>query len=318
MVCAFALLPLLGAEVLLRLFEVSVSADAAQIGEIDQKFESLRKSHAENRMLVLGNSLAGEGIDAQELRANVDQNMEIAKVTPDATNIWDWSCLIDTATDDHSRIPTYIVVGFATDQISDQAPIDVHRTFGNFCGPGRIGELYSEYRLNSEDVFQALAVKASVIYRYRAKIRNNLLNFLVPEYLSVTQRINTSESPRHDRITTPDNLHRPAFSYNQITNIAGDPRFRSSIFILVAMPTKSGYALDRGVCGLQGLGNIVVIDGRQFIGHNPELFRDRMHLNATGQQIFTSALSQAIKNASILQNKADSIDTLCIRPEGAI
>ncbi|MEW8540879.1 MAG: hypothetical protein AB2565_20410 [Candidatus Thiodiazotropha endolucinida] len=85
------------AEALLRSIEGSLSGNISHVIEIPELSERFDQSD-EPGLLVLGNSLTNNGIDATLLKSGLEAQglayPTVEKMVPDATTIWSWSCIL--------------------------------------------------------------------------------------------------------------------------------------------------------------------------------------------------------------------------------
>src|SRR5688572_12058261 len=90
----FALLASLAlVDVGLRLTDGRLSGNLAHVEAIPSIVGEAGRP-AQSSLLVLGNSLTNNGVAPEVVNARLP-DVAVAKVTPDATGLWDWQCLID-------------------------------------------------------------------------------------------------------------------------------------------------------------------------------------------------------------------------------
>src|SRR5687767_7224247 len=88
----FALLALIAfVDVSLRLTDSRLSGNLAHVEAIPEIVAQAGRPERRS-LLVLGNSLTNNGVAPDVVNARL-ADVTVAKVTPDATGLWDWQCL---------------------------------------------------------------------------------------------------------------------------------------------------------------------------------------------------------------------------------
>lgn len=270
------------ADVLFRGFGHHLSGNLAHVEEIPEIIAVHGRAERPSLLLV-GNSLTNDGIEATKLSSYIGPK-SVAKVTPDATNLWDWQCLLDREVVDQGAVFPTIVIGFAWHQLSDQTAADPSRLGAFYCGfadlkrPGRIG-------LNSIDSIGEFATARMLrLYAVRATLRNRLMGALIPHYERFTQLANRRAGDSNAR--AEPTIH----SYATLARLAERLASSGSRLVVVAMPVRDEYSIDPALIELAEEGVLSVLDYRHVPGIDQTSFKDSMHLNRAGQDLITRRL----------------------------
>lgn len=249
-------------------------------------------------VLFLGNSLTNNAIDPyafkRPYRILNDQSPEVVeKITPDGTALSDWYCIYRNHVATQRTLPDVVVMGFAWAQLSDQYPIDPARLGGFFCGMNDVNAL-SDTGLSRHDnllVFMAGAV--SHVYLNREAIRNRVLDWVVPNYRSVTQDLNINPGTQLDgRAAAAGRSHYTYETFRRFARLVNESGTR---LVVVAMPVLEQYPLDPELMRAARDLKIALIDLRTLPDMNPSMFADPIHLNDTGRQQFSRILANTLE-----------------------
>lgn len=274
----------------LRVADDRLSGNLAHVARIPDIMRTVGTSGDPAALLLLGNSLTNNGIDAQAL-AQAAPLATVAKVTPDGTSFWDWQCLLDRELLDHSqrRVPT-VVMGTAWHLMSDVAPADASRLGALYCetsdlrkpseigieGPGQIGEF--------------LAARAFRFYALRDTLRNRALAAIIPDYKRFANRENAEHvaaNEARDAPTTPERV-----AYTRFTALVSRLAAQGTKVVIVMMPVRHPYEIDVALSELAAAGQIRLIDYRAIEGIDAASFVDDMHLAPEGRGVLTARLAR--------------------------
>ena len=293
-VILIALAPLVLLEISLGLFESQLSGDIAQSKTVQTDIHDFLTDNQDPTILIVGNSLVGEAIDAEALVSSLDFDAQVFKAVPDGTNIWEWYCILSNVSRQGSAMPDIIVLAFARDRLSDQSPLDVARSFGYLCGMENIAEISAFAPVSLEDTLQALVVKTSSTYRLRNRIRNNLLNLLVPNYTDALQRINSANRSRTSTRQVAPSQSRANSTYLATRDLSSRDAFSGSHFLFVAMPILDRYEVNDSLCSELTQANSSLVDMRGLAELQWDDYRDQLHLNESGRKKFTRAFADVL------------------------
>lgn len=273
-------------ELLLRLATPRLSGNLAHVAQIPQIVAEAGGQEG-GSVLLLGNSLTNNGMDPSRL-SDLLPGVHFAKITPDATGLWDWQCILrrHLVEGEHRSIRT-VVIGSAWHLLSDQAAVDSSRLGALFC---RTGDLLVEGRTgvrNSGQLGEFLVAKASHLYALRDTIRNRLFSLVIPNYQRFASEDNAARAGR----SSPSSSE-PLFSYGVLSSLASDLRSKGVRLVIVAMPVQEPYPLDVGLLALSASDAIDVLDYRSLEGISARSFLDGIHLGPGGSDILSARLAR--------------------------
>jgi hypothetical protein len=272
-------------DVLIRLLEARVSGNLAHIAEIPQIINQARQS-PEPSLLLLGNSLTNNGTDAQFLQANL-KSVSVAKVTPDATDLWDWQCILR-----HQLVSggagsiRHVVIGTAWHLLSDQAAVDPSRLGALFC---RFSDLSSPSSIGlhaSSDIGEFMLARISRTYALRDTLRNRLFKIVVPSYQKFAGEAGSAPAGKPDKTTPASN-----YTYTRLAALAEQMRRSGVTLVVLSMPIPESYAIDAGLQDLARRGKVALYDYRVLAGIERASFIDSMHLGANGRAVLSARLA---------------------------
>lgn len=285
----FGLLALIAlVDVGLRLTDSRLSGNLAHVEAIPD-IVSEAGDPQRRSLLVLGNSLTNNGVAPNVVTARLS-NLAVAKVTPDATDLWDWQCLLDHQVIEPQNVQfDTVVIGFAWHLLSDQARVDASRLGSLYCELGDLGRAGGVGLRNSGDIGEFLTAKLLRSYALRDTLRNRFFQISVPHYIEFTQ---VNNAARGGGATEKPTAQSAQYTYETFLGLVTRLKSEGTRVIAVAMPVRQAYDLDPELRALTERGAFELIDLRQLPGIEPEHYLDGIHLNTTGQQILSRALAE--------------------------
>ncbi|MET0533088.1 MAG: hypothetical protein ABW171_02595 [Steroidobacter sp.] len=286
-----ALLALLAlVDIGLRLTDSRLSGNLAHVEEIPEIVGAAGQPDRK-ALLVLGNSLTNNGVAPEVVSARLP-NVSLAKITPDATGLWDWQCLLDHQVVERSDVQfDTLVLGFAWHLLSDQSRVDASRLGALYCQMGDLGRASHIGLHNSGDIGEFLAAKVLRTYALRDTLRNRLFQVGVPSYIEFTQTTNAAGAGAGAAEKSAQATEAVKYTYETFTALLNRLKSKGTRVIVVAMPVRQDYELDSQLISLHDRGALEVVDLRKLPGIGPTHYLDGMHLNPTGQQILSRALA---------------------------
>ena len=276
-------------DVSLRLAESQLSGNLAHVAAIPQIVADAGRPEHES-LLVLGNSLTNNGV-APQIVAEELPELAVAKVTPDATGLWDWQCLLEHQVVQRPEVQfDTVVIGFAWHLLSDQTRADASRLGALYCGFSDLASPKAIGLQNHGDIGEFIAARVLRTYAMRDTLRNRLFQITVPNYIQFTQ----SGNDRSGLAEKPPSKSAPnvKYTYRTFTGLVQRLRSEGTRVIAVAMPVQDGYQLDSQLQSLDDRGTLDVIDLRDVAGLQDLHFLDGIHLNSTGQHILSRVLAE--------------------------
>lgn len=271
----------------LRLVDSRLSGNVAHVESIPEIVAEAGQPERQS-LLLLGNSLTNNGVAPQVVTRELP-SVALAKVTPDATGLWSWQCLLDHQVIDRPEVQfDTVVIGFAWNLLSDQTRANASRLGGLYCDLSDLGRAQEIGLRNSGDIGEFIAARLLRTYALRETLRNRLFQVAVPHYVEFTQA-NNANSPGTVASGTPA---RQQFTYRTFTGLVNRLKAEGTRVIVVAMPVQKEYEVDPQLRELADRGVIEMIDLRGAAGIRAAHYLDGIHLNAAGQQILSRALAE--------------------------
>jgi len=285
----FALLALIAlVDLGLRLVDNRLSGNVAHVESIPQLVAEAGQPERQS-LLLLGNSLTNNGV-APQVVTNKLPSVALAKVTPDATGLWSWQCLLDHQVIERPEVQfDTVVIGFAWNLLSDQTNANASRLGGLYCDLSDLGRAQQIGLKNSGDIGEFLAAKLLRTYALRETLRNRFFQSAVPNYVDFTQANNRAGAPGAEPDSARD---QQQYTYRTFTGLVNRLKAEGTRVIVVAMPIQKEYQIDPQLRELADKGVVELLDLRETAGIKAAHYLDGIHLNATGQQILSRVLAE--------------------------
>jgi len=284
----------LAAEVTLRASMPFVSGSLKHIKEIPCAAEKLSKSDG-LRILFLGNSMINNGVDVKIIREKLENKsmsiINVVKINPDGTDLWDWYFLYKNYFLIQSNPPDLIVLGFRSDFVDDQRQPNPSRLAANFSGLRDLPELIDFGMTGRSEIAEYLYASSICLYAHREAIRNRLMDWMVPYYRENTSKIGTNAwKAKSEAWGEVQEEH----SYRRLESLLRLVRSKCGMVVLVAMPTRNKYALKKEILLTTEKSNAVLMDLRDVRGLSEANFIDAVHLNAAGAEVLSQELGERL------------------------
>jgi len=285
-------IPLLVAEVGLRLVEPRVSEDVATILEMPEVGVAMRDSE-DPAILVLGNSYVRRGILGPQLERRLSDGLSggagVYMALADATTSAEWPWMLKHDFLDRGAVPDVIVLGILSHLIDDSADMRADRVGGYFSDWSDTGELFREdvTRLDARATLVLSHVSAS--FRNREAVKQRVLRNTIPGYERFRKELNAALKQQK----APEPGAEVEMSFRRLTKLVTLAREHGTAVVLVALPRNppARFSFDPGErAALTELG-IELIDLRDGDWVTTDLFMDESHLNPWGGERCTDALA---------------------------
>jgi len=286
----FALIALIAlVDVGLRLTDSRLSGNLAHVEAIPKIIAGAGRPE-QTSLLLLGNSLTNNGVAPAVVNAALP-NVAVAKVTPDATGLWDWQCLLDHEVIERDDVQfDTVVIGFAWHSLSDEGRVDASRLGALYCNWSDLLRAPGVGLKNSGDIGEFMAAKVLRTYALRDTLRNRFFQMSIPNYVQFTQATNAARAGAATPSDKPSQQSEHHI-YETFAGLLGRLKNKGTRVIVVAMPVQEPYELDPELRSLQDRGALELIDLRKLPGIEPTHYLDGIHLNSNGQQILSRALA---------------------------
>jgi hypothetical protein len=292
LVVALLVTVLLG-EVFLRSVEGRLSGNLAHVAQIPEIVAGTGNAE-QPAVLLLGNSLTNNGMSAASLQS-MAPGLYFGKVTPDATGLWDWQCIVRNEVL-KQEVPSMrvVVIGFAWHLLSDDAAADPSRLGALFCRFGDLRRPGSIGLSGSPDVGEFVAARALHLYALRDTVRNQLFVRTIPHY---RQFVTDGNVVRAGGSTTSSGTH--AYAYSVLAGLAEELKDKGVLLVLVAMPVQTPYEIDPALKEMATRGELQLFDYRSLQGISRDSFLDSMHLGTDGSEVLSRRLAQDLVRLGI-------------------
>lgn len=289
---------LLACEGFVRVAEVKISNDISHIREMPAIVERLRNANSP-RVLFLGNSLTRDGVDLQAIRqavrATAEERLALEGIYPDDTTICDWYYVYRTFLVNRDVAPNLVVVGYIRSQLEDEASLRMGRLGAYFGGWSALSEAFRDDIPGVGDRIQYLISSVSLLFANRERIRDRLLDFIIPDYRRSARLLNGILLRRSQK---PQERNQP--TYQRLRRFIRLVQTNGTKLVLVAMPMPDPYpiadVLRSTVAGEGGM----LLDLRYVSGLARTDFPDRYHLSPSGAKIYSSALATDLQKLGLL------------------
>lgn len=285
------------ADVMLRVFEARLSGNMAATKTFPRQIADLSRFNG-MRALAIGNSLLGDALDLKTFQSSVSQHelarpMTATKLVPDGSSIWDWYCIVNHGVRNGSSAPDMVILGFAWDQLADQTRLNITRSFNGLCSFNSMVDIQLlSGQVGANEWLEMITVKLSKLYAQREAIRHRALGAFVPAYQEITQTMNG----RAGVAETPNRATSGARSYKALESMLESLGNSGSRVLLVAMPVSGNYEIDPRLCDLAERKGHFVLDMRKAVPATRRYFRDALHMNREGAQMFSQILASEVRS----------------------
>lgn len=281
---------------LLSISSHMLSGNIRHIEQIPEIVQRIKYSELPS-ILLLGNSLTNNGFKVNYVERKIEKigsKYQIEKLTPDGTDLWEWSFIVQNHILDKNVHPGIIVIGFAWDILSDKRPPNPSRLGAHFCDFNDLYFINRYYPLTISQNIEFLLSKISFLYGNRDIISKRLLDRVIPAYQENTRLIN-----EHFNNKRNDNRD-PVNTYARLKLFVEGLKQEQINVLFVAMPVLDKYDIDpKLVSNLIASGGHF-LDARNIRGILPSSFEDTIHLNEKGSAILSGALLDYLDSNGLL------------------
>jgi hypothetical protein len=245
---------------------------------------------------VVGNSLIGEGLDETAIEKNVTARVgrpiRAVKLTPDATNLYDWYCLLSRHADAALTADTeLLIIGFAWKQLSDEDGPSFRMLGAYFADLPQLKVVHRIHPLSLDDFGEYTLSRLSNAWALKQPVRNRLLGAVVPYYKETQQILNQAPAEGEPADASGTFNYQLIAEFEQLLRATG----RSAHF--VAMPVMSDYVIDPSLVAMASASSRISFSDLQ--GAIPEqgrelYFEDPIHLNERGRTRLAAPFTQLI------------------------
>lgn len=280
------LIALLGLEAAARVFEARLSKDVAHLRSLPMEAARLRDAPAARlKVLILGNSLAREGLDREQLRlgleAKLGRPVVLAAMHPDGSRIEEWHYGYRRYFDQVGARPDLVLLCTGRAHLLDGLR-DLDAVAAFHVSWRDLPDFVREQNLGVEAICQVAAARVSCLFAHRRRVQPLLFYHWMPRYEPTVNLIQSVGQGAARRSAAPAETARAFLGMLQTCRAAG------TRVALLPVPLPEAYELPAAVAEAAQAGGATVV------GPPPRLpaerFPDGYHLDAEGARMWTSAL----------------------------
>ncbi len=299
---------LIAVEVAFRLGGDRLSGDVAHMQEMSQIAQDVDEASG-LRILFVGNSLLGEGVDpgllAELLGDSIARDVHVGVIRPDGSSPLEWSYLLDRYVFEAGRTPDLLVVPFGPGHLFDRRGREaVLRLAAHHVSNRDIPELLQRDLPGFENRAQFFIARLSRAFALRDRLQPRVLDVLIPDYRELAPMIlradggdqpgpadEASAAPSPEGNATPVVSGQRLLTLDQLARIADRAEAEGLPLMLLAMPQGRPWEMDPIVEGFMAGREPGLLDFRRELNLPAERFPDGQHMDAEGRERFTRMLS---------------------------
>jgi hypothetical protein len=277
---------MLAAEAGVRLFVRYRGEDMRHIAAIPRIAERLGRADG-LRILFLGNSLTRSDLDLDVIRQRLTGPVASERVYPDDTKIGEWYYAFKHYFVDSGRLPNLLVLGFVGRQVEDYGELEPSRMASAYGGLSNMNELFQRDITDFGSRAEFLLASVSTAFANRERVKNRVLDAVIPSYDSAATRMNHAMRDRIARAEAPRTYRR----LERLLDLAGEHRVH---VVLVSMPQPDNYPVDDELLQRLRVRSATYLDCRQVAGITAGHFPDGYHLGPAGARVFSLVLGSQL------------------------
>ena len=283
----FALLAFEGAA---RCFEGKLSKDVDHLRGLPDQAKRLREAAPECfKVLILGNSLAREGVNQTILRdgigAKTGRPVELAAMHPDGSRIEEWQMGYRRYFDQTGSCPDLVLLctgrAHLLDGLRDLDSVAAfHASWGDFPVFAR------SQNLGVGGICQALASRSSRLIAHRKRVQPLLFYHCIPRY---EQTVNLVQALRGKMTAKPPRAEETCKAF---TDLLRTFDASGTQVVLLPVPMPEPYRLPEVVTEAASMFDVRVL--RPIVSLPRVRFPDGYHLDAEGSEVWTKSFMREL------------------------
>lgn len=285
---------LLACEASLRVLEERTSDEYRRIASFTERAARLVSQPAEPRVLVIGNSLADDGLKADifldEMRALGQHDAAFDVFALPGSEMCEWYWLFRSLFADRQERPDIVMLSAAT--FNDFRAVTISR-LAAITDTAFYLDLLAADLPDFEERAAFLHSTAFRSFAGRDRVQKSILTAIVPHYQQ--GRIQQQKLLRQSMETPPPSLIVPsanAHDYSRLVRFLNLADEFDVKVVLLAMPLTDYYELDRELVDIIRQRNVTMLDCRRMENITADSFYDGVHLHAEAAKIFSRQLAR--------------------------
>jgi hypothetical protein len=278
------------------------SKDFRRFAGYPARAEALVATGNARRIAFIGNSATDRGVDPRVVEATLARNgrpTAAALFVADQSRVDTWRYIFERYFARPERKPDLVVVTFYENDLEDGNPIEIGRLAQFFTSVRDWPELF-QVNLRTLDERAAFVISSfSATYAARERIRERLLEALVPGFKEHTGRVNDIifQHERRRALAAPAPATPPRFA--ALEHLLDRAAERGITLCFVAYPTlvaggRTPYELRPELLALLARRGIRLIDLRHVPDLGPALYADEVHLTEAGRERYSAVVGDAL------------------------
>jgi hypothetical protein len=271
-------------ELATRLGFARISRLESRVAASDRAAKAIRPGHPPPSVLLLGNSLALEGIDTPGLQTTLANSARIVPFFVEGTSYIDWYFGIRRLFHEGSR-PDLIVLCLNTSQLVDSSIRGDYSAYYLF-DVRDLPQIRKSTNASLTVVSSLLLARYSLFYAGRASLRNFLLGRIDYRYADLLHRLAQHPLP------PPSIAAIQKIGAERLKALEALCKDQGARFMFLLPPGGRRHAdvLADAATGADVRLAVPIAEGAL----GPEMFRDGFHLNQAGRTLFTKRLADVL------------------------
>ncbi len=294
---------------------LSASKDLRRFRDYPQRAATL-VANPKPQIAFVGNSATDDGVDLDVFRRNFEAlagPVVADKFVADASRINTWHHLLKhTFFDQNLKASTHVIT-FYEDDLLDGNQVEVGRLAYFFTG---VADWPSVFAVDLQD-FEArvdfVLSSFSAAIAVRTRVKERMLSALVPNYKAFSVTVNDVNLAMHSAtsygaaasFSAPNGGGLPEIQGTRALErllLVAQAQQAKLVFVAYPLPTAfahAPYSIDARVPGLLAAAGASFIDARlpAMWGLRPQHYKDDVHLNREGSQLWSTALAKLLAAA---------------------
>lgn len=250
---------------------------------------AIRSNGKNHTLLLLGNSLLGQGVEMHELGAMLPPGWKVRRLLVEDTSFYDWYYGMRNLFSNESH-PDAVVLMLSIKQITSESVRGEYSAY-RLMRFMDLPELASNLQLHPTAASGLLVGNLSAFYGTRVEIRKQVLRLLIPDFAQLTRLIIPSQSVGKNEELLGEKLR---MRFDKLKQLSDSKSIRMAILIA----PESGLRNEtlKAACSIAAkVGFDVLAPVRpEELGIND--FSDGFHLNGKGAAKFTKAFAETLRS----------------------
>jgi hypothetical protein len=248
---------------------------------------AIRKSGGQTKILLLGNSLALDGVVLPQLATDLGGRADCVRFVIEATEYLDWYYGLRRLFSEGSE-PDVVMLCLTAKQLKSSSIRGDYSAYHLFSASD-IGDIVRATGLDRTQAADTVIAHYSLFYANRNEIRQFALNRLDNPYIEMLHELVPSQPKIENKQTAPAPLTSLVLDAGRLKALRTLCSEHGARFVLLVPPGyDSGDAELRSAGSLSQTQVLIPVHDNEFTADE---FQDGYHLNSTGAQIFTEKLA---------------------------